>query len=87
MQRPTHELFNLIQKNGCHVHRDATEIYMHFIMGLLFVSVGHGTQAQSLYTLSINLLLQILKKKPFKTPTTGNLLIIYTFRESKDFML
>lgn len=56
-------------------------------MGLLFVGVGHGTQAQSLYTLSINLLLQILKKKPFKIPTTGNLLIIYTSRESKNFML
>lgn len=66
MQCPTHELSSLIQKNGCQVQKDATEIYMHFIMGLLFVSVGHGTQAQSLHTLSINLLLQILKRKLLK---------------------
>lgn len=48
---------------------------MRFITDLLVVSVGHGTQVQSLHTLSINSLLKILKKKSFKMPAAGTFLM------------
>lgn len=58
---------------------------MHFIMDLLVISVGHRTQVQSLYTLSINSLLQVLKKKPFEMPATGTFLMNINIQRSQGF--